>query len=95
MAIEPGLYIPDHPRYGPFAGIGVRIEDDVLVTAAGAQVLSDNVPVEAAAVEAMVGEALEDAAAEAAAAAAVGGGGMGGSTVGVAAGGGGVKVDCL
>jgi Xaa-Pro aminopeptidase len=38
MAIEPGLYIPDHPRFGPFAGIGVRIEDDVLVTHAGAQV---------------------------------------------------------
>ena len=39
----PGLYIPDDPRYGPLAGLGVRLEDDVLVTAAGAQVLSDQV----------------------------------------------------
>lgn len=38
MAIEPALYIPDHPRFGAFAGIGIRIEDDVLVTPAGAQV---------------------------------------------------------
>jgi hypothetical protein len=60
LAIEPGLYIPEHPRFGPFAGIGVRIEDDVAVTSAGAQVLSDNVPVDADAVEALVGAALEE-----------------------------------
>ncbi|KAI8476421.1 MAG: peptidase M24, structural domain-containing protein [Monoraphidium minutum] len=72
MAIEPGLYIPDHPRFGPFAGIGVRIEDDVLVTSQGAQVLSDNVPVEAADIEALVGAALEESSS---AAAAAGGGG--------------------
>lgn len=38
MAIEPGLYIPNHPQFGMYAGIGVRIEDDVLVTNSGAQV---------------------------------------------------------
>lgn len=38
MAIEPGLYIPNHPQFGAYAGIGVRIEDDVLVTNSGAQV---------------------------------------------------------
>jgi Xaa-Pro aminopeptidase len=38
LAIEPGLYIPDAPQYGHYAGIGVRVEDDVLVTQAGHQV---------------------------------------------------------
>lgn len=79
LALEPGLYIPDHPRFGPFAGIGVRIEDDVLITQAGAQVLSDNVPVEAAEVEALVGAALDGGCAEAAVAAGRGSSGGGGS----------------
>lgn len=38
MAIEPGLYIPNDSQFGAYAGIGVRIEDDVLVTQAGAEV---------------------------------------------------------
>jgi hypothetical protein len=38
LAIEPGLYIPDHPQFGPYAGIGVRIEDDVLITQTGCEV---------------------------------------------------------
>ncbi len=30
--IEPGLYIPDSPTYPPeYRGIGIRIEDDVVV----------------------------------------------------------------
>ena len=46
LTIEPGLYIAAdlkdiNPRY---RGIGVRIEDDVLVTASGAEVLSARVP---------------------------------------------------
>lgn len=32
LTIEPGLYIPDDEAFGPFAGIGVRIEDDVAIT---------------------------------------------------------------
>jgi Xaa-Pro aminopeptidase len=32
LTIEPGLYIPDEPAFGPFRGIGVRIEDDVAIT---------------------------------------------------------------
>jgi Xaa-Pro aminopeptidase len=46
MTVEPGLYIAEDaegvdPRY---RGIGVRIEDDVLVTAGGNEVLSSAVP---------------------------------------------------
>ena len=46
MTIEPGLYIGEDledvdPRY---RGIGVRIEDDVLVTPEGREVLSARVP---------------------------------------------------
>ncbi len=46
FTVEPGLYVPadadDVPA--PFRGIGIRIEDDVLVTPAGVEVLSAAVP---------------------------------------------------
>ncbi|KAG2493917.1 hypothetical protein HYH03_007853 [Edaphochlamys debaryana] len=70
ITVEPGLYIPDHPRFGPFRGIGVRIEDDVLLTAAGCRVLSDQAPVAISEVEAVVGTALAAPGGGAAAAAA-------------------------
>ncbi len=41
--LSAGLYIPDLPQYGAFRGIGVRIEDDVLLTAGACRVLSDQV----------------------------------------------------
>jgi Xaa-Pro aminopeptidase len=46
LTVEPGLYFqPDDLTVPPeLRGIGVRIEDDVLVTAAGADVLSDQLP---------------------------------------------------
>jgi len=44
LTIEPGLYIPDAARYGPFRGIGVRIEDDVLIVEDGAEVMSGSCP---------------------------------------------------
>lgn len=58
LTIEPGLYIPDREEFGPLAGIGVRLEDDVAVTADGAEVLSAAVPLEPREVEAMVGSGL-------------------------------------
>ena len=47
LTIEPGLYIrpsPDVPEV--FHGIGIRIEDDALVTGAGCELLSRDVPVD-------------------------------------------------
>ncbi len=46
LTVEPGIYIPPGARGVPkrYAGIGIRIEDDVLVTAAGPEVLSDGAP---------------------------------------------------
>jgi Xaa-Pro aminopeptidase len=38
ITVEPGIYIPEE-------GIGIRIEDDILITKAGAEVLSKPLPV--------------------------------------------------
>lgn len=56
LTVEPGLYIPNDPQlYGPYAGIGVRIEDDVAVTGlTDPEVLSAGVPVDAREVELLV-----------------------------------------
>jgi len=45
MTVEPGIYVPDDddiPR--KFRGIGIRIEDDVLVTSSGNEVLTAAAP---------------------------------------------------
>ena len=46
LTVEPGLYFQADDETVPteFRGIGVRIEDDVLVTASGCRVLSDALP---------------------------------------------------
>jgi Xaa-Pro aminopeptidase len=56
MTIEPGLYIPAGVERGPagLAGTGIRIEDDVIVTEAGVEVLTEGLPAAADAVESMV-----------------------------------------
>lgn len=48
LTVEPGLYFGPRDRRVPKAlrGIGVRIEDDVLITAAGPKVLTEAVPKE-------------------------------------------------
>jgi Xaa-Pro aminopeptidase len=59
FTVEPGLYFsPDAPAVPDrWKGIGVRIEDDVLVTEAGIDVLSKGAPKEPHEVEALVGTA--------------------------------------
>ena len=64
LTIEPGLYVPgdDEDVDARWRGIGIRIEDDVLVTAEGHEVLTAAVPKEVDAVEAACqGRALQPA----------------------------------
>lgn len=56
FTIEPGLYIAPGSKGVPakFQGIGIRIEDDVLITKDGNRVLTDGVPREVDAIEAVM-----------------------------------------
>jgi Xaa-Pro aminopeptidase len=56
MTVEPGLYVaPDAEGVDPkFRGIGVRIEDDVLVTEQGPRILTAGVPKKVADIEALM-----------------------------------------
>jgi Xaa-Pro aminopeptidase len=53
LTIEPGLYIAADAEGVPdeFRGIGIRLEDDVIITADGCEVITRDVPVDAAEVE--------------------------------------------
>ena len=56
MTVEPGLYVaPDNRNVAKkWRGIGIRIEDDVVVTDSGFEVLSDGVPKAADDIEALM-----------------------------------------
>jgi Xaa-Pro aminopeptidase len=56
LTVEPGLYIPASDTSAPphLRGIGVRLEDDVLVTGAGAEVLTGGLPLRPEEVEAQL-----------------------------------------
>ncbi len=51
--VEPGIYIPANTPGvdAKYWNIGIRIEDDVLITECGSEVISSSVPVEPAAIE--------------------------------------------
>lgn len=52
LTVEPGIYIaPDTAVAPKWRGIGIRIEDDILVTENGCEVLTQSLPKEIAAIE--------------------------------------------
>jgi Xaa-Pro aminopeptidase len=58
FTVEPGLYFREDPgdaNADAFTGIGVRIEDDVVITESGCEVLTGSLPTASAEVEAMIG----------------------------------------
>ena len=64
LTVEPGIYIPaDDERVAKkWRGIGVRIEDDVVVTKTGCEILTGGVPKTVAEIEALMAAAREQAA---------------------------------
>ncbi|MCX4198122.1 M24 family metallopeptidase [Methylobacterium organophilum] len=64
MTVEPGIYIAvDNQNVAKkWRGIGVRIEDDVVVTKTGCEILTDGVPKSVAEIEALMAAAREQVA---------------------------------
>jgi Xaa-Pro aminopeptidase len=55
LTIEPGLYVrPAEDVPEAFWNIGIRIEDDAVITAQGCELISRGVPVEIAEIEALM-----------------------------------------
>ena len=55
LTIEPGIYVPAHQNIPKqWHGIGIRIEDDVLVTRQGHDVLTQDAPKDPAAIETLM-----------------------------------------
>ena len=63
LTVEPGLYFGswrtdiEFPKR--YSGIGIRIEDDVLVTNEGPVILTSSCPKEISEIESIVGEMIE------------------------------------
>ncbi|MDD0973535.1 Xaa-Pro aminopeptidase [Pseudomonas sp. TNT2022 ID681] len=64
LTVEPGIYIaPDNQNVAKkWRGIGVRIEDDVVVTKQGCEILTSGVPKTVAEIEALMAAARSEAA---------------------------------
>ncbi len=60
FTVEPGIYIAAGSENVPeeFFNVGVRIEDDIVVTENGYEVLTSDVPKDAREIEALMGKAL-------------------------------------
>lgn len=58
ITMEPGIYVSPKNTYAPshFHGLGIRIEDDILVTQTGPEVLTKNCPKEVAEIEALASQ---------------------------------------
>ena len=56
LTVEPGIYVPPNDKTAPakFRGIGIRIEDDVLITEDGNRNLTSKVPKEIDEIEALM-----------------------------------------
>jgi Xaa-Pro aminopeptidase len=55
LTLEPGLYVRPGPGVPEaFHGIGIRIEDDAIVTTGGCELVSRGVPVQADEIEALM-----------------------------------------
>jgi Xaa-Pro aminopeptidase len=55
MTVEPGLYIPKTANVASkFKGIGIRIEDDIVITREGNHILSSKVPKEISDIESLM-----------------------------------------
>ena len=61
MTVEPGIYIAadNQDVAAKWRGIGVRIEDDVVVTRTGCEILTADVPKSVAEIEALMAAARQ------------------------------------